>query len=118
MYGLLVGLGDQLMPEVAEITSDPIQVPLAAKPLVAQSLIAAKADAERRYPSETGRHGDTINIAGDQVVGEQPRDGLVEVTGSEQEVVVGRQVDGFGHLAVCNSGQARGPQGRPRAVKW
>lgn len=64
------------------------------------------------------KHGDTINVAGDQVVGEQPRDHFVEVTGSEHEVVMRRQVDRFGHLAVCDSGQACGPQGRPRAVQW
>lgn len=75
--GPLAGLDDQLLSGRAEIARHQIQVPLSAKPLVAHTLITAQADAERRYPSETSRDSDTVNVAGDQVVGEQPRDGFV-----------------------------------------
>src|ERR1700757_180172 len=89
------------------------------EPLIAQLLGAKKTEAERGHPGEAGRHRGTVNIAGDQTVGEQPSDRLVELAGSHAKAVARGQRHRLGHYYVVrHSGETGGSQGRRRRVEW
>ncbi len=62
-------------------------------------------------PSETGRNADTVGVAGDHAVGQQPETASLSRSPAVR-VAAGGQVDGHGHLAVRNAGRGHAVRGQ------
>src|SRR6202034_1987479 len=78
----------------------PARVTGSWEPSVALSGVTDQSGPEREDPGEAGGHGVAVGVAGDEMVGQQARYRLVEVTGREHEGATGGHRDGFGHVAL------------------